>query len=73
MKRRSFLNNTIKGAAMMAIPTIVPSSVFGKNAPSNKLNNGQIGVGRIARDHDLPGTWQHVAARIMAVFELDRN
>lgn len=73
MKRRSFLNNTIKGAAMMAIPTIVPSSVFGKNAPSNKLNIGQIGVGRIARDHDLPGTWQHEAARIMAVCDLDRN
>lgn len=60
-------------AATIAIPTIVPSSVFGKNAPSNKVNIGQIGCGRIARDHDLPGTWQHDQARIVAACDVDRN
>jgi predicted dehydrogenase len=45
----------------------------GKDAPSNKINIGQIGCGRIARTHDLPGTWKHEKARIMAVCDLDRH
>ena len=55
----------------MGFPTIVPSSVFGKNAPSDKINIGQIGCGRIARGHDLPGTWRHDVARIVAVSDVD--
>ena len=74
MKRRIFLKNTVAATTgAIIIPTIVPSSVFGKNAPSNKINIGQIGCGRIARGHDLPGTWQHDVARIVAVAELDKN
>ena len=57
--------------AAFGFPTIVPASVFGKNAPSNKINIGQIGCGRIARDHDLPGTWRHDVARIVAVSDID--
>ena len=57
--------------AAFGFPTIVPASVFGKNAPSNKINIGQIGCGRIARDHDLPGTWRHDVARIVAVSDVD--
>lgn len=55
------------------LPTIVPSSVFGKNAPSNKINIGQIGCGRIARAHDMPGTMQHEVARMIAVSDVDSN
>ncbi len=55
----------------MVIPTIVPSSVFGASAPSNKINVGQIGCGRIAVTHDMPGTMQHDVARMMAVSDLD--
>ena len=73
MKRRDFLSKTLLGAATIGMPTIVPSSVFGKNAPSNKINIGQIGCGRIGREHDLPGTMQHDAARVMAVCDLDKN
>ncbi len=74
MKRRKFLKNTITTTTgAMVVPTIVPASVFGKNAPSNKINIGQIGCGRIARDHDLPGTWQHEDARIVAVCDVDSN
>jgi predicted dehydrogenase len=47
--------------------------VLGQNAPSNKINIGQIGCGRIAREHDLPGTMQHDVARVMAVSDLDSN
>ncbi len=74
MKRRTFINKTLIGTVGIAgFPTIVPASVFGKNAPSNKINIAQIGCGRIARDHDLPGTLQHDIARIMAVCDLDSN
>ena len=48
-------------------PSIVPASVFGQKAPSNRINIGAIGVGRISRVHDLPGIWQFEQARIMAV------
>lgn len=72
MKRRDYLKKSMIGAAgMFAAPTIVPSSVFGKNAPSNKINIGQIGCGRIARGHDLPGTMQHEVARVVAVADVD--
>ncbi len=72
--RRSFVETTLKTtAAAIAVPTIVPSSVLGKNAPSNKIQIGQIGCGRIAREHDLPGTWRHDVARIVSVCDLDRH
>lgn len=51
--------------------SIVPASVFGPHSPSNRLNVGAIGVGRIARGHDLPGVWQYDDARIVAVCDLD--
>lgn len=74
MKRRSFINKSLLGTAgIIGFPTIVPSSVFGKNAPSNKINIGQIGCGRIARDHDLPGTLQHDVARYVAVCDVDSH
>jgi myo-inositol 2-dehydrogenase / D-chiro-inositol 1-dehydrogenase len=76
VSRRDFLSLTAKGAVastVIGVPTIVPSSVFGKNAPSNKINIGQIGCGRIGRDHDMVGTMQHDAARMIAVCDLDKN
>ena len=59
MERRSFLKSAAATAAgTMIFPTIVPASVMGKNAPSNKLHIGQIGVGRIARSHDMAETFK---------------
>lgn len=57
----------------MGFPAIVPASVLGQTAPSNRINVGAIGVGRISRGHDLPGIWQFDQARIMAVCDLDAN
>src|SRR5262245_4908515 len=75
MTRREFLDNSIKTgiitAVGMSLPSIVPASVFGKNAPSNRINVGAIGVGRISRGHDLPGIWQYDTAQVMAVCDLD--
>lgn len=73
--RRDFLGNTIRTAIgsslAMSLPSIVPSSVFGKNAPGNRINIGAIGVGRISRGHDLPGVWKHDFAQVVAVCDLD--
>lgn len=71
--RRSFLRKTLGAAAVAGFPAIVPSSVFGQTSPSNRINVGAIGVGRISRGHDLPGIWQYDTARIMAVCDLDAN
>ncbi len=70
--RRQFLQTTLAGAAGAAIvPTIVPASVLGKDAPSNKIQVGQIGCGRIATDWDMPGILKEDAARVVAVCDLD--
>lgn len=71
MERRDFMKKSALATAAFGFPTIVPASVFGKNAPSNKINIGQIGCGRIAREHDLPGTWRHDVARIVSVSDVD--
>ena len=60
---------TTVGAIVM--PTIVPSSVFGKNAPNNKIQIGQIGCGRIARDHDIAETIRYEQAQFVAVCDVD--
>src|ERR1700739_4674400 len=71
--RRTFLKLSLSAAAVAGFPTIVPSSVFGQNSPSNRIHVGAIGVGRISRVHDLPAIWQFDQARIMAVCDLDSN
>ena len=71
--RRAFLRMSVGTAAMVGFPAIVPASVFGENAPSNRINVGAIGVGRISRVHDLPGIWQFDQARVMAVCDLDSH
>lgn len=45
--RREFLTKTALGsAALLGFPTVIPSSVLGESAPSNRVNLGFIGVGR---------------------------
>lgn len=74
MERRDFLkNSTTAAAGTILLPTVVPSTVFGKNAPSNKINVAQIGFGRIAMGHDLAETLRFDQARIIAVADLDSN
>ncbi len=74
MSRRDYLKTSMLGTAgLFLAPTIVPSTVFGKSAPSNKINVGQIGFGRIARGHNLPRTMSSDDVRIVAVCDVDRN
>ena len=74
--RRDFVKTAVKGTvgtsiAIAGFPTIVPASVIGKNAPSNQINVGAIGNGRISRDHDMPGVLRYERARIIGVCDLD--
>ena len=69
--RRSILKTSLGAAAVAGFPAIVPSTVFGQNAPSNRINVGAIGVGRISRGHDLPAIQKVPYARIVAVCDLD--
>lgn len=74
MKRRMFIKKAAATAVGTAVfPTIVPSSVFGKSAPSNKIHIGQIGCGRIARDHDMAETIKYDKAQFMAVCDVDNK
>jgi len=74
MERRDFLkNSSAVMAGAIVLPTIVPSTVFGKSAPSNKINIAQIGFGRIAISHDVAETLPYDEARIIAVADLDSN
>ncbi|GAB3012024.1 Gfo/Idh/MocA family oxidoreductase [Niabella terrae] len=74
--RRKFIKSSLKLSAgalvLQGVPTIVPASVFGRNAPSNKINIGQIGCGRIATTHDLPETFKYDKARLVAIADVDR-
>jgi predicted dehydrogenase len=60
-------------AGAIIVPTIVPSTVFGKTAPSNKIQLGQIGCGRIAISHDMADLLKYDQARYIAVCDLDKN
>jgi len=70
-RRRFFKTSLLTGAAAFAAPSIVPASVFGAQAPSNRIQIGAIGVGRISRDHDLPEIMAFDQARVVAVCDLD--
>lgn len=77
ISRRRFLENTAKTTAgsliLSSFPTIVPSTVFGKNAPSNRVNVASIGCGRISTIHDITEIARYGGARIIAVCDLDRD
>ncbi|HEX6962950.1 MAG TPA: Gfo/Idh/MocA family oxidoreductase [Lacipirellula sp.] len=69
--------NLLKIAAGIAGPTIVSSRVFGKDAPSNTLQIGCIGTGRMGHG-DMgacltQGLGKSVHARIVAVCDVDRR
>jgi predicted dehydrogenase len=72
MIRRNFIKKGLMaGTGIIAMPAIVPSTVFGKNAPSNRILVGAIGTGRISRGHDMPGVMSYDQARIIAVCDVD--
>ena len=67
--RRSF-GKTLLG---ISLPLILPSRLLGANAPNGRIRVGQIGCGRIARDHDMPGVLKSGLADIVAVCDVDAH
>lgn len=60
------------GLGAFGFPTIVSPRVFGRSAPSERIQVAQIGCGRIARSSEIPGMFRNSDhARIVAACDLD--
>ncbi|MEJ2701990.1 MAG: Gfo/Idh/MocA family oxidoreductase [Sedimentisphaerales bacterium] len=71
VSRREFLMRSAATAgAALALPAIVPSSVFGANAPSNRITMGCIGVGGQGSS-DMRGFKGQPGCEILAVCDVD--
>ncbi len=51
LSRREVLKRAGATLAALSVPTIVPRSIFGRNAPSNRVNLAAIGVGGRGTDN----------------------
>ena len=70
--RRDFLRTGLAGFAGSVMgQMIVPNSVFGANAPSNRIYVGAVGMGRISRAHDMPETLKYPNTELVAVCDVD--
>jgi len=71
--RRSFLKGTAAiGGAAVGLPAIVPASVFGANAPSNRIVMGAIGVGSQGTG-DMQGFLSKTEVQMVAVCDVDKS
>ena len=68
VSRRHFVKTA---AAGIAAPTIIPSSVLGVNAPSNKITVGFIGVGGHGSHWNLPSYLEQQDAHVRVVCDVD--
>jgi predicted dehydrogenase len=71
--RREFGKSLAAATLALSAPLIIPSRLLGAGAPSNRLRIGQIGCGRIARVHDIPGVLKSGLADYVAVCDLDSH
>jgi len=73
LTRRTFLRGSIGTAAGAALlsPTIVPSSVFGASAPSNRVTVGMIGMGRQAYYSNVKTFLGFSDVQVAAVCDVD--
>ena len=65
--RRAFLKRSLVCGAAIAAPHIVTTPVFGADAPSNRVNVGQIGCGNIGSNYHIPILTRESDVRIIAV------
>jgi len=66
ISRRTLVKTAAIGAAVA--PLIIPARAWGAN---NRIRVGQIGLGRIAQSHDMPGVIKSELADYVAVCDLD--
>jgi predicted dehydrogenase len=73
LTRRSFLRRAVGATAGGALlsPTIVPSSLFGATAPSNRVTVGMIGMGRQAYYSNVKSFLSFPDVQVVAVCDVD--
>lgn len=64
-------HTTMGAAGAMMVPTILPSSVFGAAAPSNRINIAVIGCGRQSVNPNIPQLLASEHASLVAVCDVD--
>lgn len=70
LSRRDFLRSSAAMGAAVALPAIVPASVFGAEAPSERITVGCIGVGRMGTG-DLTEALGIKQTQVVAVCDVD--
>lgn len=70
--RRQVLKTAGAAGFFSAFPSIVPSTVFGKNVPSNRITIAMIGMGRQAYYSNLPGFLNSDDTQVVAVCDVDQ-
>jgi predicted dehydrogenase len=73
LSRRDFIRRSAQVGAWLSVPTVISSRLLGSGAPSNRIRVGQIGCGRIALGHDMPGVLASGLADYVAVCDFDSN
>jgi threonine dehydrogenase-like Zn-dependent dehydrogenase len=68
--RRQFLKSSAVTAAALTAPIIVPSSVFGANAPSNRVTIGSIGLGGMGTGN-MKGFKGKSGSQVVALCDVD--
>jgi predicted dehydrogenase len=72
ISRRQFLKSSAAAASTVLLaPTIVPSSVFGANTPSNRITIGMIGMGRQAYYSNLKSFLSASDTQVIAACDVD--
>lgn len=71
--RRDFLRkSSLVTAGAIFVPSIIPASSIGRNAPSNRINIGMIGTGRQAINANLKNGFLKLGnCRVIAVNDVD--
>lgn len=72
VSRRAFLRGAAVAGAAIGFPTVLPSSVFGQNAPSNRITMGLIGMGLMMGGH-RGGMCGRPDVQVLAVCDVDRS
>jgi predicted dehydrogenase len=68
--RRDFLRGTAVAAGATAFPGIVPSTVFGANAPSERITIGSIGLGGMGTGN-MKGFKGNSQSQVVALCDVD--
>lgn len=71
LNRREFLRGAATAGALIAAPMILPSRLFGQNAPSRKIGLGLVGCGSMAQLH-IKTIFGFDDVRLLAVCDVDR-